>query len=59
MKFEIKMEPVCAVIIAVSAYVAIVVITLGMGVRAQDAWLPLSVIITILIIGVSFVSSTK
>ena len=58
MKFEIKTEPVCAVLISVPAYAAIVIITLGTGVRAQDAWFPLSVVVAILVIGVSFVTSS-
>jgi hypothetical protein len=59
MKFEIKTELVCAVLIAVPAYAAIVLITIRTGVQAQDAWFPLSVVVTILAIGISFVSSTK
>ena len=58
MKFEIKTEPVCAVLISVPAYAAIVIITLGTGVRAQDAWFPLSVVVAILVIGVSFVTTS-
>ena len=59
MKFEIKTEPVCAVLIAVPAYAAIIIITLGSGVEAQDAWFPLSIIVTILAIGLSFVTPGK
>ena len=58
MKFEVKTEPVCAVLISVPAYAAIVIITLGTRVRAQDAWFPLSVVVAILVIGVSFVSGS-
>jgi hypothetical protein len=43
MKFEIKTEPVCAVLVSVPAYIAIVVITLYTGMKAEDAWLPLTV----------------
>ena len=57
MKFEVKTEPVCAVLIAVPAYAAIVIITLGTGVRAQDAWFPLSVVVAILVIAISFVTN--
>jgi hypothetical protein len=57
MKFEGKTEPVCAVLVAVPAYAAIVIITLGTGVRAQDAWFPLSVIVAILVIAISFVTN--
>ena len=57
MKFEIKMEPVCAVLVAVPAYFAIVVITLGTGVQAQDSWFPITVIVTILALAISFVYS--
>jgi hypothetical protein len=57
MKFEIKTEPVCAVLIAVPAYFAIVVITLGTGVQAQDSWFPITVVVTIPAIGISFVYS--
>jgi hypothetical protein len=35
MKFEIKTEPVCAVLVAIPAYFSIVVITLGTGVQAR------------------------
>jgi hypothetical protein len=56
MKFEIKTEPVCAVLIAVPAYMAIVVITLGMGMQAQDAWLPITIIVVILAIGITYMS---
>ena len=55
MKFEIKTEPVCAVLIAVSAYFAIVVITLGTGEQVQDLWITITVVVTILAIGISFV----
>ena len=57
MKFEIKMEPVCAVLVAVPAYFAIVVITLGTGVQAQDSWFPITVIVTILALAISFIYS--
>ncbi len=56
MKFEIKTEPVCAVLIAVPAYMAIVVITPGTGVQAQDAWLPITIIVAILAIGITYIS---
>ena len=57
MKFEVKMEPVCAVLVFVPAYFAIVVLTLGTGVQAQDSWFPITVIVTILAIAISFVYS--
>jgi hypothetical protein len=57
MKFEVKTEPVCAVLAAVPAYAAIVIITLGTGVCAQDAWFPLSVIVAILVIAISFITN--
>ncbi len=57
MKFEIKMEPVCAVLVAVPAYFAIVVITLGTGEQAQDSWFPITVIVTILALAISFIYS--
>ena len=47
MKFEIKTEPVCAVLIAVPAYAAIVVV---------DAWFPLAVIVVVLAIGMNYIS---
>ena len=55
MKFEIKTEPVCVVFVAVPAYFAIVLITLGTGVQAQDAWFPLTVVVTILSIAITFI----
>ena len=57
MKFEVKTEPVCTVLVAVPAYFAIVVITLGTGVQAQDSWFPITIIVTILAIAISFVYS--
>ena len=54
MKFEIKMEPVCAVLIAIPAYFVIVVLTPGTGVQAQDSWFPITVIMTILTIAIAF-----
>ena len=56
MKFEIKTEPVCAVLITVPAYTAIVVITLGTGMQAQDAWLPITIIVAIRAIGITYIS---
>jgi hypothetical protein len=55
MNFEIKTKPVCAVLVAVPAYFAIIVNTLGTGVQAQDSWCPITVIVTILTIAISFV----
>jgi hypothetical protein len=56
MEFEIKTELVCAVLIAVPAYTAIVVITLGTGKQAQDAWSPITIIVAILAIGITYIS---
>ena len=56
MKCEIKMEPVCAVLIAVPAYVAVVIILITTGLQAQDAWFPLSIVMTILMIGLNYVT---
>ena len=55
MKFEVKTEPVCTVLVAVPAYFAIVLVTLGTGVQAQDSWFPITVIVTILAIAISFI----
>ena len=55
MKFEVKTEPVCAVLVVVPAYFAIVVVMLGTGVQAQDSWFPITVIVTILAIAISFI----
>jgi hypothetical protein len=52
MKFKIKTEPVCAVLVAVSAYAAILVITIVTQVQAQDAWFPLTIAIAILLIAI-------
>jgi len=57
MKFEVKMEPVCAVLVANPAYFDIVVVTLGTVVQVQDSWFPITVIVTILTIAISFVYS--
>jgi hypothetical protein len=55
MKFEVKTEPVCAVLVAVPDYFAIVVVTFGTGVQAQDSWFPITVIVTILALAISFI----
>ena len=55
MKFKVKTEPVCAVLVVVPAYFAIVVVMLGTGVQAQDSWFPITVIVTILAIAISFI----
>jgi hypothetical protein len=59
MKFKIKTEPVCAVLITVPAYAAIVIIMLGTGVQvqAQDKWFPLSVIVMVLAIRIAYIST--
>ncbi len=57
MKLEIKTEPVCAVLVAVPAYVAIVVVVIATGLQAQDTWFPLSIIVVILaMIGMNYIS---
>ena len=55
MKSEIKTEPVCVIFIAVPAYFAIVLIALSTGMQAQDAWYPLTAIVTILSIAITFI----
>ena len=55
MKFEVKTEPVCTVLVVVPAYFTIVVVTLGTGVQAQDSWFPITVIVMILAIAISFI----
>ena len=57
MRFEVKTEPVCVVLVAVPAYFAIVVITLATGVQAHDAWFPQTVIVTILAIAITVIYS--
>jgi hypothetical protein len=52
MKFEIKTEPVCAVLFTVPAYTAIIAITIFTQVQAQDTWFPLTIIITIMLIAI-------
>ena len=59
MKFEIKTEPVCVALAAVTAYFAIVVITLGTGVPSHEAWFPQTVIVTIFAITTTVVYSNK
>jgi hypothetical protein len=56
MKFEIRTEPVCAVLIAVPAYAAIAIIVIATGLQPQDAWFPISVIVVILAIGMNYVA---
>jgi hypothetical protein len=50
MKFEIKTEPVCTVLVAVPIYTAIIAITIVTKVQAQDAWFPLTIVIAIMLI---------
>jgi hypothetical protein len=52
MTFEIKTEPVCAVLVTVLAYAAIVAITIAMQVQDQDAWFPLTIVIAIMLIAI-------
>ena len=52
MKFEITTEPVCAVLVAAPAYAAIVAITIVTQVQAQEAWFPLTIVITIMLIAI-------
>ncbi len=52
MTFEIKTEPVCAVLIAVPAYAAIVTITIVTQVQAQDARFPLTIVIAMMLIAI-------
>ena len=59
MKFEIKTEPVCVVLVAVTAYFAVVVITLGTGVPAHDAWFAQTVVVTIFALTITVVYSNK
>ena len=44
-----------ALLVAVPAYFTIVVLTLSTGVQAQDFWFPITVVVTILAIPISFV----
>jgi len=57
MKFEIKTEPVCVVLVTVPAYFAIVVITVATGIQAHDAWFPQTVIVTILAVAITVICS--
>ena len=57
MKFEVRTEPVCTVLVTIPAYFTIIVVTLGTGVQAQDSWFPITVIVTILAIAISFIYS--
>ena len=57
MTFKVKTEPVCAVLVAVPAYFAIIVVTLGTGVQAQDSWFSITIIVTILALAISFIYS--
>ncbi len=49
-------EAVCAILISVPAYAAVVIIVIATGLPAQDAWFPLSVVTTILMISLNYVS---
>jgi hypothetical protein len=52
MKFEIKTEPVCAVLVAIPAYAAIIAIAILTQVQTQDAWFPLTIVIAIMLIAI-------
>ena len=56
MKFEIKTKPVCAVLVAVPAYAAIVAITIATHVKAQDVWFPLAFVIVIMGIVIGWIA---
>ena len=45
------------VLIAVPAYWAIVVITLRTRAQAQDVWLPITIIVVILAVGITYIAS--
>ncbi len=52
MKFEIKTEPLCAVLVAVPAYATIIAITIVTQVQVQDALFPLTIAIAIMLIAI-------
>ncbi len=55
MKFEIKPEPVCVVLLAVPAYAAITIITISMGVEAKYFWYPVSLVAIILLVSIGYI----
>jgi hypothetical protein len=56
MKFEIKTEPVYAVLVAVPAYAAIIAITIVTQVQAQDTLFPLTIVIAIMFIAIGWIA---
>ena len=56
MKFEIKTEPVCAVLVAIPAYAAIIAIAILTQVQTQDAWFPLTIVITKTLIAIGWIA---
>ena len=54
-KFEIQTEPVCVVLVAVPAYVALTIIAISTGVEAKDGWYPVSLVVVILFVLTGFI----
>jgi hypothetical protein len=50
MELKIKTEPVCNILVAIPAYIAI--ITIKAGSNAEDVWYPASLIVLILFISI-------
>jgi hypothetical protein len=52
MEFKIKTEPICIILVAVSAYAAIAIVMIKTGLDATDVWYPVSLIAVILFISI-------
>ena len=55
MKFKIKTEPVCVVLVAAAAYTAITIIMISMGVETKDVRYPVSLIAIILEVSIGYI----
>ena len=56
MKFEIKTEPVCIVVVAVSCYISIVVITIYNKEKPYKNWYPVKLLTFILFLSISYIT---
>ncbi len=55
MKFEIKMEPVCVVVVAVLCYISIVIIATFDKVEPYENWYPITLLTFILFLSITYI----
>ena len=56
MKFEIKMEPVCVVVVVVSCYILIVVIAIFDKEEPYENWYPITLLTYILFLLITYIT---